>query len=555
LADIELRIAELLRENSAHEQQIITMADIKRVIETMGRPEQFDEEADTTTNTRSQSYRNQEQQRKKLFRDPDDRYLGGVCSGLANYFGVQTVWIRLIFLVAFFGFGTGLLLYILLWILIPKAETAAEKLRMKGEPVNVGNIGKIIDEEFSKVKDQVHQAKEHVSDFAKKNNNFNSGEFFDRLMALLDRTFKFLGDLLTRIFNLLATLLKTVFRVLGGIIGLLFVLFGLLLVLLLFSTLFNSTTLLSATIEGFHYYAPRELFSYLSSDPNHWIFVIVGGLLLIGIPLLSVIYTGIKLLFPDRINMKYKGVGPALLILWILGLVTTAILCFELAMEFKDKSRIQERITLNTPSESVLYVTLNDSVFDDELDENFDHKYRFELIHNNNRIQLLRFHHLLFQPDQSNYFAGIPRLTLKKSTSDQFEVRLVKTAQGVTHEAAEERARSIDYSWKTTGDTLVLDPLFHIREANQLFRAQHLDVYLYVPENAAVRLMHNTNRLNPSVHFDYEDLSTDFWLQLPSRLGGHDWIRANDRFLCLSCPDMPNVELDSTQQKIASELD
>jgi len=77
---------------------------------------------------------------RKLFRNPDEKAIGGVCSGLAHYFGLETVWVRLAFVAAFFFFGSGFLLYVVLWIIIPKAYTAADKLQMRGEPVDVKNI-------------------------------------------------------------------------------------------------------------------------------------------------------------------------------------------------------------------------------------------------------------------------------------------------------------------------------------------------------------------------------------------------------------------------------
>lgn len=95
---------------------------------------------------------------KKLFRDPDDNYIGGVASGLGHYFGVDTSWIRLIWLLlAVFSGGTFILIYLFFWVLVPIAKTTADKLRMKGKPINVSNIEKKIKEEFdemsSKIKD------------------------------------------------------------------------------------------------------------------------------------------------------------------------------------------------------------------------------------------------------------------------------------------------------------------------------------------------------------------------------------------------------------------
>ena len=91
-----------------------------------------------------------------MFRDPDDKILGGVCSGIANHFDFDPLYLRGAFAVLFFAFGSGFLLYILLWIIIPKAQTTAEKLEMRGEPINVDNIKRSVEEELNDVKNRVN---------------------------------------------------------------------------------------------------------------------------------------------------------------------------------------------------------------------------------------------------------------------------------------------------------------------------------------------------------------------------------------------------------------
>ena len=91
---------------------------------------------------------------RKLYRDPDDRILGGVCSGLGAYFNIDRIIVRLIFVaLVILGAGSSLLIYIILWIVVPKAKTIAQKLEMKGEEVNVSSISKSIKEEIRDVKD------------------------------------------------------------------------------------------------------------------------------------------------------------------------------------------------------------------------------------------------------------------------------------------------------------------------------------------------------------------------------------------------------------------
>jgi len=135
LKDIEARIAELFQEIKTNSDYVISEADVEKIIAVLGQPEDFLSEEEEE-NVKETIY-------KKLFRDPDDNYIGGVASGLGHYFGIDTSWIRLIWLLlVVFSGGTFIMIYLLFWMLVPVAETTADKLRMKGKPINVSNIEK-----------------------------------------------------------------------------------------------------------------------------------------------------------------------------------------------------------------------------------------------------------------------------------------------------------------------------------------------------------------------------------------------------------------------------
>ena len=149
LKDIEARIAELFQEIKTNPDYVICEEDVDKTIEVLGQPEDFltDQEEEEQT---------EETTRKKLFRDPDDKYIAGIASGLGYYFGIDNTWIRLILLFLFiFSVGTLVTVYLLLWILMPEAKTTADKLKMKGKPVNISNIEKKIKEEFEEVSSKI----------------------------------------------------------------------------------------------------------------------------------------------------------------------------------------------------------------------------------------------------------------------------------------------------------------------------------------------------------------------------------------------------------------
>ena len=166
VGDIEARIAELFNEH-AKGQPIVSMRDVEGVIQIMGTPQEFGaEDIDMEEDKKESKRRSGSSTGKRLYRDTDDKVIGGVCSGLAAYFGVSDPLIfRLIFAVLFLS-GVGIMAYVLLWIIVPSAKTSADKLSMKGEPINVNNIAKQVEEELNNLSHT-------ITDFAKDISNKN----------------------------------------------------------------------------------------------------------------------------------------------------------------------------------------------------------------------------------------------------------------------------------------------------------------------------------------------------------------------------------------------
>ena len=153
IADIEARIAELFNERVENDKQVIRIKEVDEVISIMGQPEDYLVDDEIFEDEPKTSYKAKSSPSRKLFRDTDNSYIGGVSSGLAHYFGIDAIWVRLAWSLLIFGAGTGILLYILLWVLGPEAKTTAEKIMMTGEPVNISNIEKKIKDGFDSVTD------------------------------------------------------------------------------------------------------------------------------------------------------------------------------------------------------------------------------------------------------------------------------------------------------------------------------------------------------------------------------------------------------------------
>ncbi|HRI34513.1 MAG TPA: PspC domain-containing protein [Saprospiraceae bacterium] len=155
MQDIESRIAELFQEKLSG-RSIVSIEIVDETISIMGTPEIFgtdwNQPNDPTESKSNSQYTTEDwgiKTGKKLFRDPSDSKIGGVCSGLAQYIGIQDViWVRLFFVLTAFAGGFAAILYVILWVITPEARNSADRLAMKGEPINVHNIARKVEEEI-----------------------------------------------------------------------------------------------------------------------------------------------------------------------------------------------------------------------------------------------------------------------------------------------------------------------------------------------------------------------------------------------------------------------
>lgn len=324
--DIERRISELLAEKLAGNRQVITLGDVEEVIARMGKPEEMDDADGEEKHTASSGggygagswTRNEEtvKVRRRLFRNPDDKMLGGVCSGLAAYLGWDTTLVRLLlFVILIFGYGTLIPIYIVCWLIIPEARTAAEKLSMHGEAVTVENIGKTVTGGFERMADGV-----------------NSYMRSDKPRTMLQR----MGDALV---TLAGWILKVGLTVLIIICSPVLFALGIAFVALLFAAIMVAVGGGAALFSLF----PTMDF-VLPASPFEAIAMYIAGILLVAIPLFSLLHA----LFRNLLKWQPMagGLKWTLLILWIVSAIVFA-LCFTLGgLSFPDFYMGQEYMSV-----------------------------------------------------------------------------------------------------------------------------------------------------------------------------------------------------------------
>jgi phage shock protein PspC (stress-responsive transcriptional regulator) len=453
LNDIELRIGELLSERIKNERQVINEADIDEVTKIMGKPEDYlvDEELfeDQPTYKSTSS--------KKLFRDSDDKFLGGVCAGLAHYFGIDTLWVRLLWLILVFFFGTGILLYIILWILIPQAETTAEKLQMKGEPVNISNIERKIREEFkdvtSRVKDGVNSATEKVNNPEFKKNVENRAK-----------------NGIQEIVETLSKIIITIFNVFGKLIGaiLIFIAATTLIALIFGAFSWGSIEMLGFGNDFVHY----PPFFFDSVIPS-WLLVLFA-FLAIGIPFFILFMLGLRIL-SNNIKSFSTTTKLSLLGVWIISILGLGFAGINFATQ-----RAYEGVHNHT--EDLIFTATDTLKIKMIGDENLS-----------NRRELVREYNYenVYDDNIQKLYSTRINIDIKYTDADVAFVKIRKESEGNNRLTANNDAEAIEYQFRLVDKELLLNGYFLSNIKNK-FKEQSIDITVYLPLNTVIYLDNST---------------------------------------------------------------
>ncbi|PQJ19675.1 PspC domain-containing protein [Tenacibaculum sp. SG-28] len=448
IADIETRISELLSERITDVRQVVNESDIEEIIAIMGQPEDYAEAEEGYTETTS-SYSSKKRNTKKLFRDGDDKFLGGVCSGLGHFIGIDSIWIRLTFILLTFS-GFSPLVYIILWILLPEAKTTSEKLQMEGEAVNIDNIEKKIRNEFenlsTKLKDGASEIGDKISntDFSEMRNKSKSG-----IQDLLDTVGK---------------ILLAVFKVLGKFIGVVLIITSAITLISLVFGLFSFGSIEVLTLDNdITIYPP---FIYDATIPK-WILAIVL-FILIGIPFVILLILGLRILSP---NIKRISTTTAITLfgIWLISLFTIIFTAIE--QEYQnayDGTKIEKHSLGFDQNEPLKIKVIND----DEL------HYLENLYQKSNAIRV-------FENDKEVKYSNDIRIDVRKSESEEAYIRVKKMSEGKKRIKANNNAAAIKYNFKQNNNTITFDAFF-LSDLNNLWKDEEIKVIVYVPENTVL---------------------------------------------------------------------
>lgn len=491
--DIESRIAEMLQEKVSTTKQAVLKMDVESVIAVMGKPEDFAGESAENAKNESKTEANapfEGNKRRRVFRDPDDAVVSGVCSGISNYFDLDPIWLRGAFAISFFVFGSGLILYIILWMIIPKAKTTAEKLEMRGEKVDINNIGKTVNEEFE-------EFKQRVDKFGKE---MGSKENRQRVRTSTEKLADFLSDVF-----------KNIFQILGKIFSVIFIVFAVFMIVILLGSLFGRNFI--------HVSTNGSDFSYSIYDMMHSVFpndlpieyAVIGLVLFLGLPLLSIIYGGVRHLF--GIKQKNKIVSYTTSILWLTGLAFIIYVIYQVSDDFKEDATSKQNIELVSIKSDTLYLSAKNidkyGVNDDDYDS-----------------RILIDNWTLLKKNGKTTSLGYPKFDIVMNENDSIELVAIKSASGYDKKEALYRAKHISYSIYQKDSLIELNPEFDIEEGDK-WRNQNLRLVLKIPVGTVVFLSPSLKH----IIYDIDNVTDTYDKEMLNRR----WKMTNRGLECIDC--------------------
>lgn len=429
--DIENRMGELLKQG-LEGRAIANTQDVKNAISVMGKPEDFGatpvephtknnftesttEKSDPKTST-GQAFKFKTG--KRLMRNPDDKIIGGVCSGLSAYLGFEDpIYIRIAFLLLFFLGGSSFLVYFILLAIIPKAVTTADKLAMRGESVDVNSIA-------SEVSKNLGDKFNSVIDYSKQQNSKNR-DIFSRVLS--------------GIINLFV----------GGIKF--FVIFILVIIAIAFFAAWFGISI--------GYFAALPYASMLVNDDKVITASTINIFFLVTVPLLGVILFLRRILFKKSSSI---GINIALVGIFLINLFSLIFFASATAKDFSSKDFKTEDITLPQINNAV-------SLIGEPKKSNESDEFNIGIHFDNSSFN-----------DNGFLIESVP-FTIKRSTDNAFHLIKKETARGRTTEDANANLQKIVYSTSVIGNSVKLPRAFQINKGN-LWRDQRVSLTLYIPD-------------------------------------------------------------------------
>ncbi len=503
ISDIEARVAELFQNQTNDEKEVININDVKNVIDIMGQPEEFDDiEVEQYDENPVDESKKKSKTGKKIFRDSDERLVGGVCSGIASYFDIDPIAVRIIFILTTLMYGTSAIIYIILWIIIPEAKTTTQKLEMYGKNVNISNIEKILRKELITVK----------KSFKKLRESGNYDKVVDLIKDSVDFFIKFLVGVLKAILVFF---------------GIVFTLVGVFTLATFISSVFFSDSPISPLSWANTIITPSGILELISS-PIDVRFILISISIVVSIPLLAIIYGGLKLIF--RFESKNKATGIIMFIAWFFAFFSVIFLTLKTARNFKTNETVNKVYNIDNKLDDTLVLKI-----DDRYDKNIYSEIQLGDIRVNEDVSGI-------------YMIGRVRMQVVKSINDNIEMTIKKHSHGRTTNDAVENSKKIIYDWQQQDSVISFASYFKLSDGEK-WRNQETKILLKIPIGMKIYFSKGMEKLLRHVKNDQA-----YW---GGEIIGQYWIMTNNGLSLIkskskTIENKNETMLDSNEMKIDS---
>lgn len=440
IEDIEYRIAELCGLALTSNKQVVELEDIEKILETLGQPEEFVDEtsesfqAEKSVNT-NEGF-SESKTGKRLFRDVENGKVAGVCSGLASYFSVDVIVFRILFLVVFFFGGFSVPLYIILWIVLPKATSSIDRLRMQGKPITVDSV-----------KEEVEAAANRFSKETKSlANKFRNNE------ELTDK-------------------ISSIGRVISTIVGIGMIIFGgSILVSLIVFGVFDMAFIPAQTDQGFMSLSKLSTLVIENDSDVFWMRMcafIVGFSVVLFLFLL-----GSKLIFRLK-SIWTKYVLSTLFFIGLTGVIVCSVIGVKAGREMTIKGEVQRKVGVVYSTELVV----EPQVVKNSLSEDFQ-------IKNGSFEGFVAIKNGKIKESEINFI-------YKSSPDSLYHVYQELSARGYTHNNAVYKARRINHIVRIDNNKLYVNTDYNFPVKDKL-RDQEVTIVIEIPKGKTVKFPHHT---------------------------------------------------------------
>ncbi len=436
IEDIETRISEIFQSQKGL-AGVITKENVESMISVIGKPEDFDVSEERAEQQTFSTHK------KRMYRNPDDKIIGGVCSGVGAYLDTDPVLFRVLFVIFGLFFGVGFLLYLVLWIALPEAKTEAKKREMYGSSYHSSySVNLQPDGSYS--------------------NRYNSSAK--------------IGNAFNEVFRAIGSVVWIIFRIFMIMTGIILVVTGFLTVVtLLMVFVFKMPWAFSN--EAFHstlIWFPDFLDYIVNPSMAPWIIAL--SLLAVILPMVALIYWGVKMIF--WFKAKDGIVSLIGFLVWVAAVTSLTIILFNEGISFGESARTSSQTVLTQPHDT-LFVMSGKKVSDLKYDKQFalpDREYS------------------VFMDDESKKIYICPDLRFRIIDDEDSRIEIRKRSSGRTRLDAAKKSESLEYNYRVSNDTVWLDEYFTLPKGAK-WSADFVTINLFLPENSILFFEDSTEKL------------------------------------------------------------